>query len=118
MSLLDDVISGKQLGQGWAGLEDMDTGKQYAGLLKRYEDAYQLVAPFRTAEGHTALHVLKALTVECPTWDGENQDYQKAIAYGFVREGQNSIYRHIMACMKIVEDGPPTPPKQGGNANG
>lgn len=121
MSLLDDVISGKRLGRGWEGLEtltsEVDAGKKFEAARKRYEDAYVLIAPFRTAEGQRSLAALKAMTQDAPTWDGENLDYQKAVSYGFVREGQNSIYRHLMICMQIVEQGPPTPPESKGGTN-
>lgn len=112
MPALQRLLSGGALAEnGWAGLSETDadsTQKRQEAELARYEAAAEIAGPFMTPGGRTSLRKLRELTIERPTWPAEGQGgFYDAAAYGFAREGQNSIIRHIEACIALVEKGPP-----------
>lgn len=112
MAALNDLFGGK-IPEGWAGLDDnKDPVKAYEAQLQRYQDALVIAAPFRNGQGRKSLDALRRLTTLKPTWDSESREFYSAAAYGFAREGQNSIVRHIERCLDVVDQGAPVEPKQ------
>ncbi len=94
-------------GGGWSALEEK---QQQAGVEARqaaYDKALIIATPFRSSAGKLALDALRKMTLFAPTWDAESRDALSAAAYGFTREGQNSIIRHIERCIAVVDEGPP-----------
>lgn len=88
------------------GVEDIAEG-EYRDRVEELQETYELALAFKhtfsTSNGKRVLQYLKSKTVDTTTWD-PNLDYKKAIALGFTREGQNSIYRHIIEMIDSVED--------------
>jgi hypothetical protein len=103
MDTINQLLSG-----GWEGLEDKSTQSANTGAQQAaYDKALVIATPFRNAAGKACLDALRSITTLAPTWDSESRDFQSASAYGFAREGQNSIIRHIERCIDLVDQGPP-----------
>jgi hypothetical protein len=112
MNNLNAILAGK-FGEGWDGLESEPSPQAtYEANLARYQGALDIAAPFRNTEGRKALEALRNLTTRKPTFDAEGREFYSAAAYGFAREGQNSIIRHIERCLDMVDQGPPIQPTQ------
>jgi len=111
MEAVHKLLAGGFSENGWAGLESGDTRtneeRQQEMAQTRYDNAQIVAGPFASAAGRKSLAKLKAMTIEQPGWNAENKDFHSAAAYGFVREGQNSIVRYIEDCLRILEEGPP-----------
>lgn len=103
----------KLLDGGWGALDDrVNESANYEAQQANYEKALLIATPFRSGAGQAALQALKEITILAPTWDSENREFYSAAAYGFAREGQNSIIRHIERCIALVDQGPPKAPQQ------
>ena len=63
---------------------------------KTYEDDIHFLAAFSTDSGKKVMEWMVKHTLDTPTWWPQG-DYDKAIANGFWREGQNSLVRQIKA---------------------
>ncbi len=63
---------------------------------KAYEEDIDFLTTFSTAAGKRVLHWMVSHTLDTPTW-WPDADYDKAVANGFFREGQNSLIRQIKA---------------------
>lgn len=50
---------------------------------------------FGTSDGKKVLQNLRSKTIEEPTWCS-SMPHDEAIHHGFMREGQNSVYRYIV----------------------
>ena len=119
MQALQDLIAGRRDGTENTGWENLDGTKlaeaQAKAGLERYQRALSIAHVFMTSEGRTALEAIRKITVLEPSFmhavPGENPvqlDALHATIWMYVREGQNSIVRHIEECIKIAEQGPPT----------
>lgn len=62
---------------------------------KAYELNIHFLRTFSTPSGKKVLEWLTSHTLDTPTW-WPSADYQKAVANGFFREGQNSLVRQIL----------------------
>ncbi len=108
-SPLQKLLAGNQ---GWGGLEDAagadSPEKENEAAMARFEAAHLIAAPFMTPAGRACLEKLKELTVDAPTWPAEGRGgFYDASMFGFAREGQNSIVRHVIAMIDVAERGPP-----------
>lgn len=114
MPALQRLLGGGGMSEnGWSGLDQQnaDADKQHEAALARYEDAAKIASAFNGSAGREALRKLRELTIDRPTWPAEGAGgFYDAAAYGFAREGQNSIIRHIERCIEHVEKGPPVAP--------
>lgn len=115
MPALQQLLAGNGFANsGWEGLAEQagdPVAKQHAALMSRYEEATKIAAAFMTPAGRVALAKLREVTIDQPTWPAEGRGgFYDAAAYGFAREGQNSIIRHIEACIELAEKGPPIMP--------
>ncbi len=114
MPALKKLLSGAGLLEnGWDGLEPddaNDAGNQYEAALARYEAAREIAVPYMSEQGKRALAKLKEITVMQPSFSVDARTYDEACAYGFAREGQNSVVRHVEACIEIATQGPPVAP--------
>jgi hypothetical protein len=63
---------------------------------KQYEEDIHFLGAFQTRSGKIVLEWLTKHTLDSPTWWPQG-DYNKSIATGFFREGQNSLVRQIKA---------------------
>lgn len=62
---------------------------------KQYEENIDFLKAFSTPSGKRVLEWLKKHTLDTPTW-WPAADYDKAVANGFFREGQNSLVRQLI----------------------
>jgi hypothetical protein len=67
-----------------------------AANLKRYEEDLHFLKCFSTPSGKRVIEWMIKFTVDSPTWWPQG-DYQKSIAQGFFREGQNSLVRQLLS---------------------
>lgn len=98
--------------EGWPGLSEEATKEANAEMaLETFERARVIAAPFMSSAGRESLRALERLTVEQSTLSQsfDNLDFWHATASMLVREGQNSLVRHIKACIAQAEQGPPKP---------
>lgn len=63
---------------------------------KAYEENHHFHKAFSTPSGRKVLEWMVKHTLDTPSW-WPDADYDKAVANGFWREGQNSLVRQIMA---------------------
>jgi hypothetical protein len=63
---------------------------------KKYELNHQFRECFESPAGKVVLEWLKAHTLDTPTW-WPSADYNKSVANGFFREGQNSLIRQMIS---------------------
>ena len=63
---------------------------------KAYEEDVHFLKAFSTPSGKAVLQWLVLHTLDTPTW-WPDADYNKAVANGFFREGQNCLVRQIKA---------------------
>lgn len=86
---------------GW-NVDDL-TRPEIDGLQKasdKNEHINELIhATFSTPSGKEVLSWLRENTIEAGTWLS-SLPYEKAVAHGFAREGQNSLVRDIELRMK------------------
>lgn len=61
---------------------------------KQYEINHKIYMIFTTKEGKEVLEWLKQNTTEAATWMS-SLPYDKAVAHGFAREGQNALVREL-----------------------
>lgn len=60
----------------------------------KYEENLDFLKTFSTPHGKRVLDWMTKHTLETPTW-WPSADYNKAVANGFFREGQNSLVRQL-----------------------
>lgn len=99
------------LGGGWGDLDQdeqkNDKARQEAAQ-KSFQDAQKFHICFNTPTGKFVLDWLRTRTVELPGFMPDViPGSLSASEQGFIREGQNSMYREIRRLMKIAEQGPP-----------
>lgn len=75
---------------GIDNLNVQEKNKQQLDALK--EECILYATVFNSQEGIKVLNKLKKLTLEKPTWDPAQPE-----KYGYYREGQNDILRHIIS---------------------
>lgn len=63
---------------------------------KAYEENVDFLKCFNTPSGKKVLEWMVKHTLDTPTW-WPSADYNKAVANGFFREGQNCLVRQIQA---------------------
>lgn len=78
----------------WNDLTKPDTAQLEEAAAKQYELNHQFRECFESPSGKVVLDWLVSHTLETPTWFPA-ADYNKAVANGFFREGQNSLIRQI-----------------------
>lgn len=70
---------------------------------KQYELNHHFDKTFSTPSGKIVLEWLKAHTLDTPTW-WPDADYNKTVANGFFREGQNCLIRQIIDKIKRARE--------------
>ncbi len=70
---------------------------------KQYEIDHNFHKTFSTASGKIVLEWLISHTLDTPTW-WPDADYNKAVANGFFREGQNCLVRQIKDKIKRAKE--------------
>ncbi len=84
-----------------------DNPESKAQIKKAEEAANEVnslfLTAFSTPSGKKVLEWLITHTLDCPTW-WPGDSYDKSIANGFFREGQNSLIRQIKAKIKQARD--------------
>jgi hypothetical protein len=76
--------------------EQPDLSQVEQAESKKYELNHQFRACFESPSGKVVLEWLKSHTLDTPTW-WPAADYNKSVANGFFREGQNSLIRQIVS---------------------
>lgn len=107
---MEDPIQKLLAGVGWGGLEEKppNAEEEEQRAFARYEAAHAIAAPFMTPAGRQSLAKLKDMTTDKPSWPAEGRGgFYDTAMYGFVREGQNSVIRHIENMIAIAQAGPP-----------
>lgn len=87
----------------WGELDQPDTRAVAEKQKLAYEENYDFLATFDTPSGKKVLEWLIKHTLETPTW-WPDADYNKSVANGFWREGQNSLVRQIKAKIQLAKD--------------
>lgn len=85
------------------GEEEPDKTQIEAARQKEYELDVLFLTTFSTASGKKVLEWLTSHTLDTPTW-WPDADYNKAVANGFFREGQNSLMRQVKAKIQRAKD--------------
>ena len=85
------------------GEEKPDKSQIEAAKVKEYEMNVHFLKTFSTPSGKEVLQWLISHTLDTPTW-WPNADYDKAVANGFFREGQNSLVRQVKAKIQQAKD--------------
>jgi hypothetical protein len=80
-------------------LDEPSTEHIEAMRAKRYEEDIHFLKAFSTPSGKLVMDWLAKHTLDSPTWWPQG-DYDKSIASGFFREGQNSLVRQLKAKME------------------
>lgn len=70
---------------------------------KQYEENLDFLKAFSTPAGKRVIEWLKKHTLETPTW-WPAADYDKAVANGFFREGQNSLVRQLIHKIEMAKN--------------
>lgn len=83
----------------WDSVEEVDTSQIEEAEAKRYELNHQFRECFESPSGKVVLDWLEQHTLQTPTW-WPAADYNKSVANGFFREGQNSLIRQIKDMIK------------------
>lgn len=86
------------IGEEEPNREQLELAKQ-----KEYELDVIFLTTFNTASGKKVLEWLISHTLDTPTW-WPDADYNKAVANGFFREGQNSLIRQVKAKVQRAKD--------------
>lgn len=111
MGILRDLISGNSnAASGWEALDaKSEKNKEAVSAMqqKQYELAQTIALPFMGVKGRACIEALKRITIEEPTFGQADLDKEHMVLWMAAREGQNSIVRHILACIKRAEEGPP-----------
>lgn len=76
------------------GQPEPDKSQIEEAELKQYEINHLFLNTFSTPSGKKVLEWLEQHTLNTPTW-WPDADYDKAVANGFFREGQNCLVRQI-----------------------
>ncbi len=84
-----------------------DTEEQNTQLLeeqraKQFEEDVHFLKALTSPHGRVVMAWLEKYTLDSPTWWPQG-DYNKAIASGFFREGQNSLVRQIKAKIEFAK---------------
>ena len=91
------------LGSGWHHLDPEGAEEVQKANLERAEEDKALdldiAATFATAQGQRVFKWLWQATVMQPTFDG-SLPMDRAVPWGFAREGQNSIVRELRTRME------------------
>ena len=78
----------------WQSINEPDLSQIEESEAKRYELNHQFRECFESPAGKVVLEWLISHTLDTPTWF-PSADYDKSVANGFFREGQNSLIRQI-----------------------
>lgn len=81
-----------------ANTEQLDEAQK-----KAYEENFHFLKAFSTPSGKIVLDWLTKHTLETPSW-WPDADYNKSVANGFWREGQNSLVRQLRAKIQQAKD--------------
>lgn len=77
-------------------LDEPSTEHIEAAKAKQFEEDIHFLKAFSTPSGKLVMEWLTKHTLDSPTWWPQT-DYNKSIAAGFFREGQNSLVRQLKA---------------------
>lgn len=81
----------------WHNLKpEPDIAQVEAARQREYETDVEFLKTFSAPSGKIVLAWLVAHTLDTPTW-WPDADYNKSVANGFFREGQNSLIRQLQA---------------------
>lgn len=69
---------------------------------KQYEEDVHFLKCLTSPSGKVVMAWLEKYTLQSPTWFPQG-DYQKSVATGFFREGQNSLVRQIKAKIELAK---------------
>lgn len=78
----------------WDMDNEPDANQMKERARKAYEENHHFDKAFSTPSGRKVLEWLDKHTLGTPSW-WPDADYNKAVANGFWREGQNSLVRQI-----------------------
>jgi hypothetical protein len=85
------------------GNPEADKSQIEEAAKKAYEIDHLFATVFGTPSGKKVLEWLTLHTLDTPSW-WPGIDYNKGIAHGFFREGQNSLVRQIKAKIQNAKD--------------
>lgn len=110
-----------QARDGWATSDDAladNAEAQYAASLKQYQDDLIISDALGSGNGAVLLEFIRSKTIEQPSFIPGSLGIETGIAglsaaeQGFIREGQNSMYRWFIDAIARAAAGAPQPPAQ------
>ena len=84
-------------------LDEPDTSQVKLSAQIQYEENVDFLKAFSTPSGKKVLEWLTAHTLDTPTW-WPSADYNKSVANGFYREGQNCLVRQLLSKIKQAKE--------------
>lgn len=78
----------------WDEISQPDLSRVEEAQKKAYEENIHFLTTFSTPSGKIVLEWLTKHTLDTPTW-WPDADYNKTVANGFFREGQNCLVRQL-----------------------
>lgn len=111
----DERSAQNWISDGWAGVDapiKEQTKAQYDAALADYHMAVAVTKCYGTTNGKRTLEWMRKMTVDLPCFvpgNIETNPFREldAVHQGFLREGQNSLFREILRMFDVAEAGPP-----------